>query len=181
MLYKNKQITMTNVGKLIELLSAYPKDMIITDEQNQEFVHIVNMGESLILSTSRPIGYCNRSGEYVYPSMVKGYRAFSPSLDEDLYAFEFEPFINLNFDETNCRVVSTDDKIQVFYTDETTPLNNCPNDVIEMVVDIYNKTHSLENIDEYLLDESKCTTEHREFIIEEMYKFFKQNIWKNKD
>jgi hypothetical protein len=171
---------MTNVGKLIELLSAYPLDMIITDEQNQEFVHMVNMGDNLILSTSRPIGYCNRSGEYVYKSMVKGYIAFSPAMDEDLYGFEFTPFIYLKFDEDKCNVVSTDNKIKVLYTDETTPLRDCSDDVVERVVDIYNKTRSIENIDEYLLD-APCTTEHREYIIEQMAKFFEENIWKTKE
>ena len=84
---------MTTVGKLIELLSTYPKDMPITNEQNQEFIHIVNTkDDSVILSTYKPIGYCNRTGEYVYPSQVEGYSAFSPSLDEDLYDFEWTKF-----------------------------------------------------------------------------------------
>jgi hypothetical protein len=82
---------MTTVGKLIELLSAYPKDMVITDEQNQPFIHIVNSHDSVILSTAKPIGYCNRSGEYVYPSVVDGYSAFSPALDEDLFDVEWTP------------------------------------------------------------------------------------------
>ena len=84
---------MTNVGKLIELLSKYPKDMPITNEQNQNFVHIVNTkDDSVILSVYKPIGYCNRTGEYVYPSQVEGYSAYSPSLDEDLYGFEWTEF-----------------------------------------------------------------------------------------
>ena len=83
---------MTTVGKLIELLSAYPKDFKITNEQNEDFIHIVNGGDSVILSTKKPIGYCNRSGEYVYPSVVEGYSAFSPELDEDLYKMEWTPF-----------------------------------------------------------------------------------------
>jgi hypothetical protein len=47
--------------------------------------------ESVILSTTKPIGYCNRSGEYVYPSVVEGYSAYSPELDEDLYDIEWTP------------------------------------------------------------------------------------------
>jgi hypothetical protein len=82
----------TTIGQLIELLSKYPKDMPITNEQNQNFVHIVNTkDDSVILSTNKPIGYCNRSGEYVYPSQVDGYSAFSPELDEDLYDIEWTP------------------------------------------------------------------------------------------
>ena len=83
---------MTTVGELIELLSKYPKDFVITDEQNQPFIHIVNGSDNIILSTTKPIGYCNRSGEYVYPSRVDGYSAFSPELDEDLYNNEWTPF-----------------------------------------------------------------------------------------
>lgn len=83
----------TSVGKLIELLSTYPKDMIITDQQNQSFIHMINIGDKdnqqLILSTQKPIGVCNRSGGYVYPSVVEGYVGFSPDLDEDLFEFEF--------------------------------------------------------------------------------------------
>jgi hypothetical protein len=88
---------MTSVGKLIELLSAYPKDMVITNEQNQPFIHIINRNkENVILSTTKPIGYCNRSGEYVYPSVVEGYSAYSPELDEDLYDIEWTPLANMN-------------------------------------------------------------------------------------
>lgn len=88
---------MTTIGQLIELLSKYPKDMPITNEQNQDFIHIVNtIDDSVILSTNKPIGYCNRTGEYVYPSMVDGYSAFSPTLDEDLYGIEWT-----KFDENN--------------------------------------------------------------------------------
>ncbi len=78
----------TTVGKLIELLSNYPKDMVITDQQNQPFIHIINTN-GVILSTEKPIGICNRSGGYVYPSVVDGYVGFSPDLDEDLYEIEF--------------------------------------------------------------------------------------------
>lgn len=80
---------MVTVEKLIELLSNYPKDFVITDEQNRPFIHIINNDESIILSTQKPIGICDRSGGYVYPSIVEGYAGFSPELDEDLYEFEF--------------------------------------------------------------------------------------------
>jgi hypothetical protein len=81
---------MTTVGELIKLLSDYPAHFEITDEQNSPFIHIVNMcGDKVILSTVKPIGLCDRSGEYVYPSVVDGYTAFSPALDEDLFEIEF--------------------------------------------------------------------------------------------
>lgn len=80
---------MTTVKKLIELLSSYPQDYVITNEQNSPFIHIINMEDSVVLSTQKPIGICNRSGGYVYPSVVEGYVGFSPELDEDLYEIEF--------------------------------------------------------------------------------------------
>jgi len=76
--------------KLIELLDAYSEDALITDEQNRSFIHIVNKTNGdIILSTTKPIGYCNRSGEYVYPSIIEGYDGFCAETDEDLYSFEF--------------------------------------------------------------------------------------------
>ena len=79
------------VKHLKEILSAMPDDAIVRDEQNKDFIHIV-ASNTLLLSTVKPIGTCNRSGENVYPSKVKGYSAFSPALDEDLYKFEWTPF-----------------------------------------------------------------------------------------
>ena len=82
---------MTTVSELIKLLSVYPNDMVITNEQNQPFIHIVNNGDDIILSTIKPIGYCNRTDTYVYPSIIKGYSAFCPELDEDLFGNEWTP------------------------------------------------------------------------------------------
>jgi hypothetical protein len=82
------------IGKLIELLSKYPSDFEVTNEQNQNFIHIVNTKDSVILSTTKPIGICKRSGGYVYPSVVDGYDGYSPELDEDLYGIEFKKINN---------------------------------------------------------------------------------------
>tara|TARA_R110002012_G_scaffold316846_1_gene532402 strand:- start:305 stop:589 length:285 start_codon:yes stop_codon:yes gene_type:complete len=66
------------------------EDAIVTDMQLENFVHITSDTEgNIILCTSRPIGRCNRTGEYVYPSVVNGYSAFCPELNEDLYEFEW--------------------------------------------------------------------------------------------
>ena len=83
---------MLTVGKLIELLANYNQDMEIMSEQGLRFIHIssTNKGET-ILSTSKPIGICNRTNDYVFPSEVEGYSAYCPELDEDLYLFEFTP------------------------------------------------------------------------------------------
>ncbi len=82
---------MTTVGKLIELLSSYNKDSVITNEQGLSFIHIVNSKERIILSTQKPIAYCGRSGGYVYPTTTEGYFGYSIDLDEDVYSFETEP------------------------------------------------------------------------------------------
>jgi len=97
------------VGELKKLINNMNDDTIIRDEQNSDFIHIIASNE-LRLSTRKPIGYCNRSGEYVYPSVLKGYSAFSPELEEDLYLMEWTPFtvddvltddLDLDFKEKN--------------------------------------------------------------------------------
>ena len=81
---------MTTVKELINLLKDFNPDHIITNEQNESFIHIVNQKDgSTILSTTKPIGICNRTGSYVYKSVVESYSGFCPELDEDLYNFEF--------------------------------------------------------------------------------------------
>mgnify|MGYP000632663417 CR=1 FL=1 len=82
---------MTTIGKLIELLSDYNKDSIITNEQGLPFIHIVNSKDNVVLSTQKPIAYCARSGGYVYPTKTEGYFGYSIDLDEDVYEVETEP------------------------------------------------------------------------------------------
>jgi len=81
----------TTVGKIIELLSVYPKDFLITNELNEPFIHIVNGKDNVTLSTKKPIAYCNRSGGYIYPTNTPDYFGYSPELDEDVYEFETTP------------------------------------------------------------------------------------------
>ena len=83
----------TKVKDLIEMLKQYNQEGYITNEQNQDFIHIrsTDIGDT-ILSVVAPIGECNRTGMEVYPSVVEGYSAFSPELDEDLFKFEFTKF-----------------------------------------------------------------------------------------
>ncbi len=66
----------------------------------------------------------------------------------------------LVFDDINCRVVTEDDSINAFYTD-----NQCPHEVVEVVVKMYNKGKKLIEIDAYLLD-ADCTQDAREIMIE---------------
>ena len=81
------------VKELIEMLKNYNQEQEITDEQNFPFIHIRSTKDGdTILSTTKPIGECNRTGNPVYISQVEGYSAFSPELDEDLFEFEFERY-----------------------------------------------------------------------------------------
>jgi len=85
-------INETTVGKLIELLSAYPNTMLITNEQNLPFIHMVNRQEDVItLSTKQPIGHCRKCGDYAYEEDVLDYTGVCPTCDENLYDFEIEP------------------------------------------------------------------------------------------
>lgn len=81
------------------------------------------------------------------------------------------------FDEKNNRVTTENDELTVFYTDDL----ECPNKVVEKVVDIRNNNMS-ENyellgskgeIDKYLLNEPNCTQDDREIIVEDIFSFFK--------
>jgi len=79
---------MLKVSKLIELLSAYNGDMNVIDFEGQEFVHISHFDNEddgcLILSTEKPIGYCNRSGGYAFPTLVEDYLGVVPQIEENV-------------------------------------------------------------------------------------------------
>lgn len=80
---------MITVKQLKEMLSMYPDDMEITNEQRLGIIHVCNTSDTLTLSPYKPIGICNRTGGNVYPSVVEGYDGYCPELDEDLYSHEF--------------------------------------------------------------------------------------------
>lgn len=78
------------------------------------------------------------------------------------------------YDIDNDRVVSEDGSKLVFHT---LPLS-CPDEVVYKVVEIFNEVKGGEEyvgyeseIDDYLLDEYRCTQDDREFIVESIYKF----------
>lgn len=69
---------------------GFKDDAVVTDEQLRDFEHITHdTSGNIRLCINRPIGRCNRTDEYVYPSIVDGYVAYCPELDEDLYEHEF--------------------------------------------------------------------------------------------
>jgi len=93
---------MANVKKMIELLQVYPMDMEVTNEQNLPFIHIVNrQGDSVTLSTKKPIGHCCKCGDYAYEEPVLDYTGVCPSCDENLYDFEITELLPTEQDEAN--------------------------------------------------------------------------------
>jgi hypothetical protein len=76
--------------------------------------------------------------------------------------------MKLVYDKVNARVL-VNDVINAFYTDNL----YCDDEVINNVIDMFNNYKTLKDIDNYLLDESKSTSEDREIIIEGLFLVFK--------
>jgi len=75
----------STVKEIRDSLAIYKDDAIITNHENQPFIHTVNKSNGdVILSTEKPIGYCNRSSGYVYPTSVEDYLGVSAELDENV-------------------------------------------------------------------------------------------------
>ena len=93
--------------------------------------------------------------------------------------------IKLVFDEVNARVIVEGDTDVAFYTDKFTDnsfdVNNnffCEDHVVPKVIEMFNEENSdLATIDDYLLDESGCSQEVRERIVEGLFLIFKKYIW----
>jgi Zn finger protein HypA/HybF involved in hydrogenase expression len=83
-------ITIKQLKKLIERTNDEAIVMLYTGE---DITHIHDDGERLLLSAKKPLGECNRCGEYVYESIVDGYTAYCPSCNEDLYKIEFKKVV----------------------------------------------------------------------------------------
>jgi len=88
--FKEQNFEHNSLGDLISALLPYNLDKRVRNHENQNFIHIVNDNEgSTILTTEKPIGYCNRSGGYVYPTTVEDYVGVSTELDENVDFGEF--------------------------------------------------------------------------------------------
>jgi hypothetical protein len=74
-------------------------------------------------------------------------------------------------DETTQKVIFT----------VTTPFGVIQDEVIDNVVNLWNKTHSIEELDDYLLDESNCTQEDREIIVESLFEFYEGENFKRNE
>jgi len=94
----NKNKMSLTVKQLKEYLKSAPDDGIVTNEYNQDFIHIISNG-NLVLSTQKPIAICNRSGGYIYPSDVTEYFGYSIDLDENVYLHETTPLNKIQNEE----------------------------------------------------------------------------------
>jgi hypothetical protein len=86
---------MITVEKLIEILQGYPKGFEVIFNDNRGVVHIINCNDDkVLLSPTKPIGYCTKCGSYCYEETNQGledYIGFCPSCDENLFEFEIDP------------------------------------------------------------------------------------------
>lgn len=83
----------------------------------------------------------------------------------------------LVFDKVNARVLAEDDSFNVFYTVDTeNPDNDCPDDVVEVVVQMYNEGKDLYEIDDYLLY-ADCTQDAREIMVESLFHVYYPNSY----
>lgn len=88
--FEEQNFEHNSLGDLITTLMSYNLDEMVTDHENQNFIHIVSRDNGgTILTTEKPIGYCNRSGGYVYPTTVEDYVGVSTELDENVDLGEF--------------------------------------------------------------------------------------------
>lgn len=95
--FEEQNFEHNSLGDLISTLLSYNLDKMVTDHENQNFIHIVSRDNGgTILTTEKPIGYCNRSSGYVYPTTVEDYVGVSTELDENV---DFGEFSLPNLDE----------------------------------------------------------------------------------
>jgi len=81
--------------------------------------------------------------------------------------------MKLKYDKEVARVVTLDNKLTAFDTSKfNTGDLECDDEVVENVVNMFNEGKTLEDIDDYLLDECKCTQDAREVIVEGLYHIY---------
>jgi hypothetical protein len=76
----------------IEYLKRVHDETEIVGANGQPIVHFVNIGNKIVLSDEKPVGYCGKCGEYAYREReLTGYTGYCPNEDENLFAFEITP------------------------------------------------------------------------------------------
>lgn len=75
--------------ELIKFLSVGDPDGRVFLFDGRDIVHVY-CGDDVILSPVKPIGYCNRCGDYIYPEEKLDYAGYCPNCDENVFSFEFK-------------------------------------------------------------------------------------------
>jgi hypothetical protein len=78
-------------------------------------------------------------------------------------------------DKVNARVVLDDDTKNAFYTHELVGDYYASDETVDTVVEMFNEGKDLFEIDEFLLDDTGCTQDAREVIVEGLFKIYFPN------
>ena len=85
-----------DIKKLKEIIANCPDDFEVIDVTGRDFIHCLNIPEKrFVLSILKPIGHCNRCGEYVYKEEQLDYPAFCINCNENMYSFEYTEITKL--------------------------------------------------------------------------------------
>ena len=142
---------------------GFNEDAIVTNMQLQDFVHLTHDNDgNIMLCTSKPIGFCNRTGEYVYPSVVKGYSAYCPELDEDLYDMEW---IRIDDDKCNLKQILDDVELSEFPENNFTIFFDFKTKRFHAFENNVQKENVREFIYELVDTEKNIITKHRKEIL----------------
>ena len=84
------------VKELIDKLKTYPKDAEVMSADNTEIVYVSGDEDTVIVSSTLPIGKCNKCGGQVFSELnnelLKQYTGFCPSCDENVFSFEISKY-----------------------------------------------------------------------------------------
>ena len=82
---------MLTAKRLREALQHCPDDMEVVTNTGEAIVHMGNTDTRYVLSTEKPLGYCNKCGSRAFPEhVVPDYVGYCPECDENLYEFEID-------------------------------------------------------------------------------------------
>jgi Zn finger protein HypA/HybF involved in hydrogenase expression len=76
--------------QLIDFIKNSSDEAIVTIFGQGEIIYIIQ-DSNILLSSQKPIGYCNKCGEYVYEETTQGleqYKGYCPNCNENLYKSE---------------------------------------------------------------------------------------------
>jgi hypothetical protein len=102
------------VGQLKQDLRLFKDDAVITNHEGGDFVHLSSTNNGgLIMSTEKPIGYCKRSGGYVFLTEVEDYLGVSTEIDENVDLGEID-LPNLDLEEFPSKFIEPIEKVSKY-------------------------------------------------------------------